>query len=52
MIHPSLFVDFTTQVPDFRGLHLRIAKHRKQLFSGLQSVDTDCFHASKLLSIL
>jgi hypothetical protein len=51
MIHPSLFVRFDTKVPDFSSFHLRIAKHRKQLFSGLQSVDTDCFHVRKLLSI-
>jgi hypothetical protein len=51
MIHPSLLVRFDTEVPDFGGFHLRISKRRRQLFSGLQSVDTDCFHASKLLSI-
>jgi hypothetical protein len=51
MIHPSLFVGFATQVPDFRGLHLRISHGRKQLFVWLQSVDENCSHANKLLSI-
>jgi hypothetical protein len=51
MFSASLFVRFDTQVPDFGRFHLRISQGRKQSFVWLQSVDVDCFHVNKLLSI-